>query len=449
MKFKISLVIGFVLLTISAIAQEEGPKSLSLQECIDYALTNNQSVVNAAYEKEIAQTQVGETLSRGLPQVNVDAGINYNFEPQKSLLDASNFDPSAPEGQEIELSFQQKYDGNLGLSVRQLIFDGSFFVGLQASKTYKELSTKEHIKTQIDVVEAVSKAYYNVLVTEERFELLKVNYGRLDSLLNDTRAMYENGFAEKIDVSRLKVQHNNLQVQVDNTQKLLVINRDLLKFQMGMPITQELLLTDQLEEVAFTDPTFENEDFNYTERIEYSQLQTNMALANLDLKNNRVQYIPTLYANFNYGYNTQTGQSSELFKSNRWLNYGNTGLSLNIPLFDGFLKSSRIQKNKIQIRQIEKSFEQMENTIDLQINQAKVNMANSLEQMKAQRENMELAEEIYNVTKIKYQEGVGSNLEVVEADADYKEAQTNYYNALYDALVAKVELDKAYGVLLK
>ncbi|GAA0893393.1 TolC family protein [Fulvivirga kasyanovii] len=449
MKFKISLVLGFVLLTGAAIAQQEGAKGLSLQECVEYALNNNQDVINAAYEKEIAQTQVGETLSRGLPQVNIDAGINYNFEPQKSLLDASTFDPNVPEGQEVEISFQQKYDGNVALSVRQLIFDGSFFVGLQASKTYKELSTKEHIKTQIDVVEAVSKAYYNVLVTQEQFELLQVNLARLDTLLNETQIMYDNGFAEKIDVSRLKVQHNNLKVQVENTEKLLTINRDLLKFQMGMPITETIALTDQLEEVVFTEPTLDSEGFNYTERIEYSQLQTNMALANLDLKNNRVQYIPTLYANFNYGYNTQTGESSQLFETNRWLNFGTAGLSLNIPVFDGFLKSNRIQKNKIQIRQIEKSFEQMENSIDLQINQAKINMANSLEQMKAQRENMDLAEEIYNVTKIKYQEGVGSNFEVVEADADYKEAQTNYYNALYDALVAKVELEKAYGTLLK
>lgn len=449
MKFKISLVLGFVLLTGAAIAQQEGAKGLSLQECVEYALNNNQDVINAAYEKEIAQTQVGETLSRGLPQVNIDAGINYNFEPQKSLLDASTFDPNVPEGQEVEVSFQQKYDGNVALSVRQLIFDGSFFVGLQASKTYKELSTKEHIKTQIDVVEAVSKAYYNVLVTEEQFELLQVNLARLDTLLNETQIMYNNGFAEKIDVSRLKVQHNNLKVQVENTEKLLTINRDLLKFQMGMPITETIALTDQLEEVVLTEPTLDSEGFNYTERIEYSQLQTNMALANLDLKNNKVQYIPTLYANFNYGYNTQTSESSQLFETNRWLNFGTAGLSLNIPVFDGFLKSNRIQKNKIQIRQIEKSFEQMENSIDLQINQAKINMANSLEQMKAQRENMELAEEIYNVTKIKYQEGVGSNFEVVEADADYKEAQTNYYNALYDALVAKVELEKAYGTLLK
>lgn len=447
MKLKI---IGSLILTVIACqlyAQDTEKVSYTLQECIDYALTNNSEVVNAAYEKEIADTQIGETLSQGLPQVNASANVNYNFEPQKSLIDISTFDPTIPEGTEQEVSFQQRYDGNINLSASQLIFDGSFFVGLQASRTYKELSTKQHIKTQIDVVEAVSKAYYNALVTQERFDLLKVNFNRLDSLLNDTKVMYENGFAEKIDVSRLKVQYNNLKVQVEHIEELQQLSRDLLKFQMGMPISKNLELTDKLDEVEFENIV--EDDFNYSERIEYSQLQTNLSLVNLDMKNNKVKYIPTLYANFAYGYNTQTSESSKLFQSNRWLNFGYVGASLSIPIFDGFLKSNKIQKNKLQAKQLMESFDQLENSIDLQIQQSKTNMTNAMDNMRAQKENMELAEEIYNVTKIKYQEGVGSNLEVVEADADYKEAQTNYYNALYEALVAKVELEKAYGKLLK
>jgi len=446
MKYKILSSLMLSLLFVGAMAQEQQQVNYSLEECIDYALNNNIDIKNKAYDKEIAETQIGETLSQGLPQVNANATLNYNFEPQKSLIDISTFDPGVPEGTEQEVSFQQKYDGNVSVSVRQLIFDGSFFVGLEASRTYKELSTKEHIKTQIDVVEAVSKAYYNALVTQERFDLLEVNLSRLDTLLNDTRIMNENGFAEKIDVNRLKVQYNNLKVQVDNTRELLQLTKDLLKFQMGMPVSNEVNLTDDLN--AVTLDVLVDQDFSYNERIEYSQLQTNQALVNLDMKNNKVKYVPTLYANFNYGYNTQTSQSSEWFNTDRWLNYGFVGATLSVPIFDGFLKSNRIQKNKIQAKQIEQSFDQLENSIDLEIKQTKINMNNALDKMTAQKENMELAEEIYNVTKIKYQEGVGSNLEVVEADADYKEAQTNYYNALYEALVAKVELEKAYGILL-
>lgn len=446
-------VIALALSWYSTFAQENNQKAFSLQEAIDYAVVNNQNVVNAAYEKEIAETQVKETLSRGLPQVNLNSGLNYNFEPQKSLLPPEVFglDPNdLPEGAELvdgELvnTFQQAYDGNIALSASQLIFDGSFFVGLQASKTFKELSSKDHIKTQIDVAEAVSKAYYNVLVNEERYDLLIVNLGRIDSLLTDTQALYENGFVEKIDVNRAKVQRNNLKVQVDNTLQLLDLSRDLLKFQMGLRISDAIVLTDKLEEVDFA--VVEKQDFSYNERIEYSQLQTNLALVNLDMKNNKVQRLPAVYANFNYGYNTQTGESSKLFDNDRWLSFGTLGVTVGVPIFDGFLKRSRIQKNQIQAKQIEQSFDLLENSIDLEINQAKINLTSAIENMVAQKENTELAEEIYNVAKIKYDEGVGSSLEVTNADADYKEAQTNYYNSLYDALVAKVELQKAYGTL--
>lgn len=444
MKHKLATLL-FVLATKLVMAQEN--YNFSLQECIDFALENNQNSKNASYEKEIADAQVRETVARGLPQVNLNSGINYNYELQKSILPAQFFDPDAAEGEEAKVAFGQDYDGNIVLSASQLLFDGSFFVGLQAAKTYRELSTKEHIKTQIDVAEAVSKAYYNVLVNEERYELLEVNLGRLDTLLHDTQAMFDNGFAEKIDVNRIKVQHNNLKVQMDNTKQLLGLSRDLLKFQMGMGLNNTIVLTDELEAVDFA--VIEKSDFSYNERIEYSQLQTNMALVNLDMKNNRVQYLPTLYANLNYGYNTQTGQSSQLFDGQRWLNFGTLGVTLSMPIFDGFLKSNRIQKNKIQAKQIEESFDMLENSIDLEINQAKINLSTAMDNMVAQKENSELAREIYDVAKIKYQEGVGSNLEVTNADADYKEAQTNYYDALYNALVAKIELEKAYGQLIK
>ncbi|MEL7001829.1 MAG: TolC family protein [Bacteroidota bacterium] len=361
------------------------------------------------------------------------------------MIDLSTFDPTIPEGTEGEVTFQQAYDGNLVFGVRQLIFDGSFFVGLQAARTFKELSTKDHIKQQIDVIEAVSKAYYTALVTKERLELLDVNFNRLDSLLKETEVLFDAGFAEKIDVSRLKVQYNNLKVQLDNTREVLGLSYDLLKYQMGMPITEEVGLSDKLEEVRLDKIT--ESEFRYNDRIEYSQLQTNLELTNLDVRNNKAQYLPNLYANFNYGYNTQTSESSQWFTTDRWLNFGFVGISLNVPIFDGFEKRSRIQQNKLQVQQIQNSFKLLENTINLEVRQAQVDINNALDNMVAQKENMDLARQVYDVTRIKFQEGVGSSTDVLEADEDLKEAQTNYYNAVYDALIAKVDLQKAYGTL--
>jgi outer membrane protein TolC len=165
------------------------------------------------------------------------------------------------------------------------------------------------------------------------------------------------------------------------------------------------------------------------------------------MKNNRVQYMPKLYASFNYGYNTATSQMDLLLKSNRWLSFGTVGVNLTIPVFDGFLKSNRIQQNKVQLKQIEARMSMLQKNIDIEIEQSGIKLNSNVDALEVQKENMELADEIYRITQVKYREGVGSNLEVMEADAALKEAQTNYYSALYDAMIAQIELRKAQGTL--
>lgn len=432
-----------VILTTALLAQEN---QMSLDDCIEYALKNNEQTKIAKLEKRISDAEVRKTIGTGLPQVEVTSGLNYNFEPQKSLIDISTFDPSVPAGTEQEVSFQQDYDGNMALSVKQLIFDGSFFVGLQASRTYKELTTKEHIETEIDVVEAVSKAYYTVLINQERLELLEKNFQRLDTLLKETKALNENGFAEKIDVDRVRVNYNNLRVEKNKLARLLEVSKKLLKFQMGMSLSKDIQLNDALNDLTMQ-PVQQTESISYEDRIEYSQLQTNEDLVNLDIKNNHAQYLPKLYASFNYGFNTATSDIDLWLQGNRWLSFGTVGVSLTIPIFDGFIKSNRIQQNRIQLQQIEQQKNMLQKNIDLEIEQAEIDLSASLENLDVQQENMELAREIYDITIIKYNEGVGSNLEVMEADADLKEAQTNYYNAMFNAVVAQIELKKALGTL--
>ncbi|WP_425391222.1 TolC family protein [Ekhidna sp.] len=423
---------------------------LTLDDCIKYALENNEQVKIKQLDREIAEAEVRKTISMGLPQANVNGGLNYNFEPQKSLLDPASF-PGGGGGttEDIEVSFQQKYDGNIGLGVDQLIFDGSYFVGLQAAKTYKELSTKEFQKSKIDIVEAVSKAYFNALIAEEQLELLEKNINRLDTLLNETREMYEAGFAEKVDVDRIRVNYNNLRVELSRSQQLKDISRKLLKFQMGLDLRQPIELLEDLEEVEVNTPVVPSQNFEYNQRIEYSQLQTNRNLAYLDMKNNKVQYLPKLYARFGYGWNTAAASGSDLFVSRRWLDNGAIGITASIPIFDGFLKSNKIQQNRLQVKQIENQMSYLEKSIDLEIEQSQISLNSQLETLEVQKQNVELAQEVYDISKIKYQEGVGSNLEVIDADASLKEAQTNYLNALYQAITSQIELKKALGTLYK
>ncbi|MBV6644445.1 MAG: TolC family protein [Cyclobacteriaceae bacterium] len=428
-------------------AQNKDVLRMSLEDCINYALGNNEQLEIAELEKDISDAVVGETRAQGLPQVDINTTLNHNYEVQKSLIDLSNFDPSVPEGTEGEIAFGQAYDGNLALGIRQLLFDGSYFVGLQAAKTFRELSSKEQIKTQIDVIEAVSKAYYNVLINSERLLLLDQNYDRLDTLLFETSEMVKNGFAEQIDEDRIRVNFNNVRVERDRTRKLNEISIKLLKFQMGMDIYQPVLLTDDLADVELQVPVVNQSSFDYNNRIEYSQVITNQNLARLDMKNNKSQYLPTLYANLNYGYNTATAESSNFLAGDRWLNYGTIGVTLSVPVFDGLRKSYKVQQNRKQIDQLEFQKSYLAKSIDIEVEQSKITLESNMESLEVSRQNMALAENIFNITKIKFQEGVGSNLEVIEADTSLKEAQTNYYNALYDAIIAKIDLDKALGRL--
>jgi outer membrane protein len=418
--------------------------SFSLRQSLDYALANNQNLLNAKIERDISETVVKETLSRGLPQITANGGAAKNM----IIPEVPFTNPITNE--ETTIAFQRRFTGNALVSMEQMIFDGSFFVGLEAARTFRQLAEKDQIKSEIDIIEAVTKAYYGVLIAQERLELVDKNFNRLDSLLRETEILYNNGFAEQIDISRVKVQYNNIRTQRTNLKQFEEMSRYLLQFQMGMPVGSPMELTDKLGNLELDLRTTPTAGFNYADRIEYSQLQTNEALAKLDLKNNKVQYIPTINAFINYGGNMFADNANDLFRlGTSWIPNSAYGVNIRIPIFDGFYKSSLIQRNRLQIKQIENQFALLENNIELELREKKSQLNNSLERLNTEKENMELGMEVFRVTRVKYQEGVGSNLEVIEAETSYKEAETNYYVALYDALIAKVELEKAMGVLKK
>ena len=329
-----------------------------------------------------------------------------------------------------------------------MIFNGSYFVGLKAAKTLKELTDYDKEKAELDVIEAVKKAYFTVLVNEERSRLIAANLERLDQLLKETTALFEEGFVEKLDVSRIKVQLNNLQTDFDKATTATEVSKYLLKIQMGMPLEMELVLEESLQEYS----NDENEFYSTLEaemlnRVEIFQLEKNIELATLDLKNNQVQYIPNFSAFGTYQRVTGAEDFGNVYQADRWFSTSFVGLRLTIPIFDGLRKSYVIQSNRLQIRQLENAkFNTLQN-IKIEEFQAKATLKNSLKALEVQKENRILAKEVFDMTNIKYQEGVGSNLEVVEADAALKEAETNYYAALYDALIAKVDLEKALGIL--
>ena len=427
---------------------------LTLDACLVYAFQNSETIRIAELEKAISKADVGITKSQGLPQLNGSVNYNNNFAIQTQFLPAVFFadDPNEvpANAPPVPVRFGVNHTGTAGVSLSQMLFDGSYFVGLEAARTYTELSEKSYHQSKVQVAEQITKAYYTVLVNQERQVLVSSNYKRLDTLQRETRLMYENGFVEEIDVDRLLVQYNNSKVEQENISRVTELSYYLLKFQMGIPVEQEITLSGNIADIDFDPEITAESEFQYEQRPEYAQILVNQELAQLDMKNNRVQYIPKLTANAAFGYNTGVDDFSEIVSfSDRWFEYGFFGVTMDIPLFDGLRKHHLIQKNKVQVRQLELQSRFLRNQIDLEIAQARVELQNSLDALQIQEENLALAQEVFRVTNIKYQEGVGSNLEVIDAENSLQAAETNYFNALYNALIAKVDLKKALGILVE
>ena len=432
----------FLLTSLAATAQ-----SFSLKQAVDYAITHQVQVKNSQLDLQNANAKVNEIRAMGLPQVNGSLSLTNNLILQRVFIPARIFNPAAAEGELIAAKFGVDNAGFANVGLSQLVFDGTYLLGLKASSVYKDLAVKSVTQSKQQVAENVTKAYYGILVNEKRQSLLALNVARLDTLLKETRELNKQGFVEKIDVQRLDVQANNLRTELDNVNRLQELSYSLLKFQMGFPMEEPIKLSESLEKVELA--TFNLNaagDFNYSNRIEYSILQTQENLAELDLKSIKAGYLPRLLLNANYGYNAGANGFGDLV-TKPWFDNAAITVALQIPIFDGYSKKYRAIQSANNLQKVRQSYSLLKSSIDLQRSQASITMKNALESMKEQKANLELANEISRVTRVKYQNGVGSNLEVLNAETSIKESQANYFTALYNALIAKVEVEKANGTL--
>jgi outer membrane protein TolC len=460
---------------VMGLAQTDaGSQTFTLDACIEYALNNSVNIKNAVVDEKIADARVKETRGIGLPQIDASVGLQHNQqlprfflqspEPgQESFFDISDV-PGIQPGDVVAAQnfFQLKSSGNAAVTVSQILFNGSYLVGLKAANAYRELSVKSTQQTKEEAIQQVTKAFYGVLINKDRMKLFDNNIARVDSLLRTTQAMLKNGFAEGIDVDRIQVTLNNLRAERDKFYNLQELSVQLLKFQMNYPMNQSLDVMGDIASLKIDEGLLKNYEleWDYTQRSDYQLLQANRNLQALDVKNKFSAGLPSLVAFANLGYSTQSPTIGGLFKTesnvvdgdgigpDKWYPFSSFGVSLNIPLFSGLQRSYRLQQAKLNLMKVENSFTMLRSAIDLEVKQAAINYLNAIKTLESQRANSGLAENIARITKIKYEQGVGSNLEVVDAESGLKEAQVNYYNALYDALLAKVDLDKAYGKLL-
>ena len=441
---KIGPVALMFLLSINLWSQQR--TSMNMDEAVKYALSNSNVLKNAQLEISDAEQQIIEQRAFGIPQLSAEASFQrYLQVPQQPLPEAFvQLIQALNPGTEVqrEASFFLKNNFNAGLTLDAMIFDGSFFTGLQAAKAYKNYSRQNLMVQQREVKKAVTNAYLPVLLIQENVELLDKNIANLEKLLNETKALYDAGFAEQLDVDRQSLSLSNLKTERDNLARQKETAVNVLKLQMGYPMDEPLEVTDDLEEKSLALAADDLDgSIDYYQRPEINLLDQSILLNDLNIRLNKSRYLPTLRAFGSYSQAYQGNNANDGF----WAPTSLIGVRLNVPIFDGLEKKARTQRARLDMEKIKLQKSDAVRSINLEVQNARTAYLSARQKLEDQQENLDLAERIYETTQIKYREGIGSSLEVTQAEQSLYASQSNYLQALYDLIVAKTDLEQALG----
>ncbi|MBS0028630.1 TolC family protein [Chitinophaga sp. 22321] len=420
------------------------PISLSAQEAVDYALANQSAVKTAKLDELIQLAKNKEISGMALPSITGAGSYQYNPIVQKQMFNAKNF--GAPTDSFTAISFQLAHNMLGEVKLTQTLFDPSVLVALQARKTLETLVSQGVAKSKIDVKSNVYKAYYNVLSANKALDILSENITSLEKILSETKEIYKNGLVEKLDVDRLVVQYTNLQTEQTKLRNLVELGTASLKYQMGMPLKQAITLRDTLSTEKIVADVLDMDKFDYSQRIEYQLLETQKKANEYDLKRYKLKGLPSLQLFASTGA-LRGSDKFDYFQGPMWYGYVNTGLNLSLPIFTGFQRKRQVDQAWLAVKKSEVAIENAKLGIDLEREQSASTFRNNVLTLEAQEKNMELAKDVHHTTQIKYREGVGSSLEMTTAENDLLTAQNNYFTALFNAIVAKIDLLKSYGKL--
>lgn len=427
-----------------AMAQPPAKHEFTIRQAVDYAARNNVQVKNALLNIQSQQQTNREITAAALPGINGSLGITDYLKLPTSLLPGEIF--GQPAGTYIPVQFGTKYNSTASIQVQQLLFDGQVFIALQARATSIAFQTKNKEVTEEMIKSNIHKIYYQLVLSKTQIELLDANIARLQKLSHDATELYKNGFAEKLDLDKISVQLANLQTEKTKALNGINIGYLGLKTLMGMPVNDTLILTDKLTDEQVQEDFSNDTAYQHSDRKEFQYLSLAKKLNEFNIKRYQLSYVPTLSVVGSYSKNAQRNQF-DMFKTGEWYTTSYLGFNLSVPIFDGFARNARIKKARIDLKQTENQLDNLKLTIDSEVEQAKINFKSALSTMSFQKKNMQLAEEVYNQTKKKFEVGTGSNTEITAAQTDLVTAQTNYINSLYSAIIAKVDYLKATGKL--
>jgi len=417
------------------------PERLSLQEAIDYALENNRIAKNAARDIEVAKKQKWETIATGLPQL--DASINYqNFLKQQVSVIPAEFFGGNP-GEFAEVIFGTKQNATATATLNQLIFDGSYIVGLQSTKVFLEISKNAKDKTDLEVREAVINAYGNVLVSIEGVKIIEKNISVIQDNLDETTKIYENGLEELESVEQLQITLSNLQSDYDNLKRLEVIAFQMLNITLGIEYSAPLELTDTLESLAFQNLANEtiNAESDVTVTLDYQIADNDKRSKELLVKLEQSKALPRLSGFINGGYNTFADDFVFLDNNTQWFGFSLLGLNLDIPIFSSGMRGAATQRAKINLEKAKDDLTEVEQLLKLQIATVKSKYQFATEDYFNKKRNLDLAERIAQKNETKFFEGIGSSFELRQAQTQLYSAQQQLLQTMLDVINAKAELE--------
>ena len=431
----------FLLLSFGISASAQNPKSFSLDEAISYALGNSLSIKNAQIGIADANEQIKENKAIGLPTISANLGYNYYFKLPVSLVPAEFFGGQA--GEFSKLAFGTKNNISAGIEAQTLLFDWSYLTGLKAARAYRDYSEEERTLTEVEVKNQVRSAYMPSLIIEESKKTLAKNIDNVKQLRHETSEMYKAGFVEQLDVDRLDLTIANLETELSNLDRQTQLIYNALKLVMNYPMDQEITVSDNLDKLLI-EASQEDLDgkINYTARPEYRVAERGKSLNLLNIEYMKSTYYPNLSGFASY---TQQGQSDDFFNNNIWTDVGIVGLKASIPIYSGGGKKAKLHRAQLDLAKTENNIRSLERGIWLEIGNARIAYTNAKVRVAEQQKNLALAQRIYDTTQIKYKEGVGSSLEISQAEQALFQSQQNVIQARYELLLAKVDLDQALG----
>ncbi len=433
------------LLFILHIANLAAQDSFSMEQAVDYAVKNTYAIKNAELDIVAAEHKKWETTTMGLPQINASVDYKSFLKQPVSLIPAKIFNPNAPDGEFAEVSFGTKQDIGASATLSQLLFDGSYLVGLQSAKVYLKISELAKVKTEQAIREATITAYGNVLLAKESIDILKNNILLIDKNIHDTKQIYLNGFAEEQDVEQLQITKSTLTNQLNKSTNLLAIAKNMLKLTMGIPIENNIQLTETLDSLILENSNLAllNAVFEMDNHIDYQMTKNNISARELLVDLEKSKYLPSLHTFINYGVTANNDEFKFFNRDQKWFGSSIFGVSLNVPIFNSFRTDSKVQQAKIELKKATNQLTETEQKLKLQVENAKVNYQFSIDNFNTIKQHVDLAKRIENKEQIKFFEGVGSSFNLTQAQNQLYTTQQQYLSAIVAIINSKTKLESA------